>query len=54
MGSCFVCWIGHYFEMGEEVKKKRLIDYTFEEHWVLSKEEQERLENKWTASLEGQ
>ncbi len=53
MGSCFVCWIGHYFEMEEGVKKKRLIDYTFEEHWVLSKEEQNHLENEWTASLHG-
>ncbi len=53
MVSCFVCWIGHYFEMGEGVKKKRLIDYTFEEDWVLSKEEQNHLENEWTASLQG-
>ena len=54
MVSCFVCWIGHYFEMEEGVKKKRLIDYTFEEHWILSEENQDRLENEWTASLEGQ
>ncbi len=45
----FVSWIDYYFEMEEEVKKKRLIDYTFFEHWELSEEEQERLENEATS-----
>ena len=28
MVSCFVNWIGHYFEMEEGVKKERLIEWT--------------------------